>query len=161
MSRHPLPANAPCPHGHTEGRNKRSQCITCRRLKEADPAGRRKQNRPAYLTSAGLGWIGAAQKSLRKRRRPGEKCASKRELYALWLCQGGRCALTGIVIDGVPHLDHRVPVAQGGAHTIDNLHWTHPAANMAKLDSTVDEFRAWLLAAADSLRAKMQFEALL
>lgn len=149
-----LPNDAPCPKGHTSGRTPAGHCKQCRREHE-----RRRQKRPQYLE--GLNWIAAARHSLRKRKAAGQKIASTRELYALWLRQDGRCALTGVVINGVPHLDHRVPVAQGGTHTIDNLHWTHPAANMAKLDSTVDEFRAWLLAAADSLRAKMQFEALL
>lgn len=87
--------------------------------------------------------------------------ATIRQLHALWLEQGGRCALTGLVIDGVPHLDHKVPVAAGGGHTIDNLQWVSPAANMAKLDRSVAEFEQWLLAAADSLRAKKQLEALL
>lgn len=106
-------------------------------------------------------WIGRAQVQLRKRRGKGQRCASKRELYVLWVAQGGRCALTGLPIDGVPHIDHVRPASAGGAHTIDNLQWVHPMANMAKNKHSVAEFQEWLLAAADALRAKRLLETLL
>lgn len=81
-------------------------------------------------------------------------------MLALWQAQDGRCALTGLAIDGVPHLDHRVPAALGGAHTISNLQWVHPMANSAKNKFSEQEFRTWLLAAADALRRKMKLEEL-
>jgi 5-methylcytosine-specific restriction endonuclease McrA len=59
------------------------------------------------------------------------------------------------------HLDHRIPVAAGGPSSIDNLQWVHPMANSAKGSRSDGEFRAWLLAAATSLRAKLELEALL
>lgn len=82
-------------------------------------------------------------------------------LGALWSAQGGRCALTGLLIEGVPHLDHIVPVAAGGGNGLDNLQWVHPTANMAKNKHSVAEFQDWLLAAADALRAKRLLETLL
>jgi 5-methylcytosine-specific restriction endonuclease McrA len=82
-------------------------------------------------------------------------------LRALWARQRGRCALTGLLIEGRPHLDHRTPVSAGGGHAVDNLQWVHPMANLAKSDRTAEEFQEWLLAAADSLRAKRELEALL
>lgn len=80
----------------------------------------------------------------------------------LWHKQGGRCALTGMLLaDVVPHLDHIVPKAKGGSNDPSNMQWTHPVANHAKHTMSTDEFQEWLLAAADSLRAKKQLEALL
>lgn len=87
--------------------------------------------------------------------------ANRAELQALWDRQRGLCGLTGVPIgDERPHLDHIVPVAEGGTSTIDNLHFTHPLANMAKNSHSVEYFRTWLLAAAESLKAKMALEEL-
>lgn len=80
---------------------------------------------------------------------------------ALAVAQSGRCGLTGMPYGDRPELDHIVPVSAGGRSTQDNLHWTHPAANRAKGNMTVAEFREWLLAAADALRQKIALEALL
>lgn len=156
MGRYKLPRDRPCKHGHTTGWTPHGHCRTCRRLME-----RKRNKKPQWLRKEGLTWIASSQIALRKRRTKGQPCASKRELHALWVAQQGKCALTGLVIEGVPHLDHKVPVAAGGGHMIDNLQWVSPAANMAKLDRSVAEFEQWLLAAADSLRAKKQLEALL
>lgn len=89
--------------------------------------------------------------------------ASRSQLAALWASQRGLCGLTGAPIpDGIrPHLDHIVPVAAGGASTVDNLHFVHPMANHAKNAHSLEDFRAWLLAAADALRNKLALEALL
>lgn len=153
MGNRKLADDAPCPSGHTAGRDKWSRCRECVRIRER--ARERKPQR--YLREAGAGWVLAAQRNLR--RMPGER-ASCRQLFDLWLAQGRRCALTGLPVDK-PHLDHIVPVAVGGSSRIDNLQWVHPMANSAKRDNSTSEFRAWLLAAADSLKAKMEFEALL
>ena len=82
--------------------------------------------------------------------------ATRKQLEDEWVRSGGWCGLTGMVIPpGVrPHLDHIVPVSAGGSSTIDNLHWVHPMANHAKNSHSVGEFREWLLAAADALRAR-------
>lgn len=95
-----------------------------------------------------------ARRGLLNRAGPAGAKASTPELRALWAAQDGKCALTGLPIAGVPHLDHIVPASAGGSHTIDNLQWVSAEANMAKRDKSVAEFEEWLLAAADSLRAK-------
>lgn len=81
----------------------------------------------------------------------------------LWAEQQGRCGLTGAPIpsDVVPHLDHIVAKSKGGATVKSNLQWVHPMANHAKNSHTVEEFREWLLAAAEALKQKMQLEELL
>jgi hypothetical protein len=82
--------------------------------------------------------------------------ATGAEIVALWT---GRCALTGMKITPeYAHLDHRVPRSQGGMHTKENLQWVHPMANYAKNSNTAEEFRRWLLAAADALRERMAYE---
>lgn len=95
-----------------------------------------------------------ARKGLARRAGPEDAIASAAQLRALLVQQEGRCALTGLPVDR-PQLDHIVPVAAGGGHTIDNLQWVHPMANGAKNSSTDAAFREWLLAAADALRAKL------
>lgn len=154
---------APCANGHPYERRGPHGCRDCKhatKRRQRDRMGMSVWRRhSAYLESAGVPWIAAAHVMLKKRA-SGQKKASRRELLALWQKQGGRCGLTGLPIPGVPHLDHIVPVSEGGASTIDNLHWTHPIANMAKNSYSVDQFRTWLLAAAESLKAKMALEEL-
>ena len=71
-------------------------------------------------------------------------CATANELRDLWIKQGERCAITGLVpYGGRPHLDHIVPQSKGGAHTIDNLQWLCPRINRAKGTSTNEEILAW------------------
>lgn len=117
------------------------------------------RRRATYLVAAGAPWIANAHVQLKRRSR-GQRRATRQELLALWVSQSGRCALTGLPINGVPHLDHRVSASLGGGHTIDNLQWVHPMANLAKRDYSVAEFRRWLLAAADALRQKQLVETL-
>lgn len=74
--------------------------------------------------------------------------ATGAELVALWHEQKGRCALTNVPITpDSAHLDHRVPRSKGGGHTIDNLRWVHPMANLAKGAGTDEDFYRWLDAA--------------
>lgn len=54
------------------------------------------------------------------------------QLLALWRAQDGRCALSGRPLEADAHLDHVVPVAAGGAHTVDNLRWLDPEVNVAR-----------------------------
>ena len=142
--------DAPCPRGHTEGRNKQSQCRVCRRERD-----RKKIARSQYPS-----WLERAHAGMRRRRQSGEQVASRAQLLALWTAQNGRCGLTGLLIVGNPQLDHRLSVSAGGAHTTENLHWVHPMANGAKNAHSELDFRAWLLAAADALRAKIALESL-
>lgn len=83
----------------------------------------------------------------------------RQRLYAR---QSGRCALTGLPLDGVPvHVDHIIPITRGGTDDESNLQLVVRPANMAKGNGTDEEFRTWLLAAADALRQKIKLEALL
>ena len=148
---------APCRNGHPHRRDKSGRCVLCRRASEKR---RRKAKRPpAYLATDGRAWIWYARRRLQKRSagvRP-----SIHDLVALWDRQGRVCGLTGLPIEGTPHLDHKIPVSIGGRNGIDNLHWVSDIANHAKNSRSVGEFRAWLLAAADSLRKKIAIEELL
>lgn len=105
-------------------------------------------------------WAYLATKQLKRHPQPR---ANRSQLTALWASQGGRCGLTGATIPpGVrPHIDHKVPVSRGGSSLPDNLHFVHPMANHAKNSHSEQEFREWLLAAADALRQKIALEALL
>lgn len=157
MGRKKIPYGTPCRHGHPyERRATDGECLACRRLQKREQ--RKKKVRTARAR-AEADWAYLASKKLKCYPAPR---ATRAELAALWERQGGRCGLTGARIpEGLrPHVDHIVPVSVGGASTIDNLHFTHPMANHAKNGSSVEEFRAWLLAAADGLRRKTQLEAL-
>lgn len=102
-----------------------------------------------------------ARRGLRSAAGPAGRIASTPELRALWLSQQKRCALTGMLVEGAPHLDHILPVSAGGTHEIDNLQWVHPMANWAKNKYPVEKFEDWLLAAADALRARRQLKELI
>lgn len=66
------------------------------------------------------------------------------DLDALWVAQAGLCGLCGEVIDkGLAwpdpmsaSVDHIVPLSLGGAHSQDNLQWTHLVGNVRKGNRT-------------------------
>ena len=155
MGRKKIEDGAPCKRGHPYERGEYG-CRACRRA--AKRAQRKKLGR-LRRAQREQDWAYLALKALRRHPAPR---ATRVELQAQWEKQGGRCGLTGALLpEGVrPHLDHIVPVSAGGASTIDNLHFTHPMANHAKNGSTIEEFRTWLLAAADALRNKPALESL-
>lgn len=76
------------------------------------------------------------------------------DLKALWDAQGGRCALTGEVLEArcgenglaadgaVAQLDHIQPVTRGGSHELSNLRWVTTRVNLAKRNLTDEEFLA-------------------
>lgn len=64
------------------------------------------------------------------------------ELRALFDAQGGRCALTGRLLDAGMHLDHRVPRALGGGDEVGNLRWVVEDANRAKRALSDEDFIA-------------------
>lgn len=62
------------------------------------------------------------------------------DLDALWVQQGGICPLCGLEIDKSlmgpdplsKSLDHILPLSKGGAHSQDNVQWTHLRCNLMK-----------------------------
>lgn len=100
-------------------------------------AAKRRAARAADPVGAALGGL--------KRSAKGAPCATRQELLDLLAKQGGVCGLTGLMLpEGKkPHLDHIVPQAKGGSHTIENLRWTDPMANRAKGGHSDEEFLAW------------------
>ncbi len=145
------PVGQPCRNGHPYNRSPKGVCRVCR-------AAQRVRNKAAKKPPAWLGadtWVWQAHKQLR-RRSAGPRPTVK-ELFDLWLAQGKRCAITGLPVDGVPHLDHVVPVSIGGTNALRNLQWTSAMANIAKNKYSVKETREWILAAADSIRAHRLF----
>ncbi len=71
--------------------------------------------------------------------------ATASELCLLWEKQEGLCKWLGVPLDAATaHLDHIVPVASGGAHTIENLQWVMGSLNRAKSAMSDTEFRTWL-----------------
>lgn len=56
--------------------------------------------------------------------------------------QGYRCPLTGRQLEPeTSSIDHKVPLARGGTHTLDNVWIIHRDANRAKSTMTIEEFR--------------------
>lgn len=62
------------------------------------------------------------------------------DLVKLWDYQAGLCALSGCELGPDAHLDHIVPVAEGGSHTIENLRWVDPAVNVARQAMADEDF---------------------
>ncbi|MCC7107614.1 MAG: HNH endonuclease [Chloroflexi bacterium] len=64
-----------------------------------------------------------------------------------WRCRACGCetpqALRGTCDPSAPEVDHIVPVAKGGAHTMDNLQCLCRTCNALKSDMLMDEFIAW------------------
>lgn len=55
--------------------------------------------------------------------------------------QNYRCALSGVLITPkTAHLDHIVPLSEGGDNSIANLQWLHEDVNTAKGTMTQQQF---------------------
>jgi 5-methylcytosine-specific restriction endonuclease McrA len=68
-----------------------------------------------------------------RRRAAGCRPLAKRFLDRMWVRQAGRCGICGGAMRrATAEVDHRVPIAKGGAHVESNLQWTHRACNRAK-----------------------------
>lgn len=64
-----------------------------------------------------------------------------------WQCQGCGCdtpkALRGTSHDDAPELDHVVPLAKGGEHTMNNTQCLCRTCNIFKSDMTMSEYVQW------------------
>lgn len=120
-----------------QNRNRVNELSRRRRQGNAEYLAKRRERRSKDV-------VGPAYERL-YRTAAGAPHASRDELRALLERQAGACGLTGgrIPPEVKPHLDHIVPRAKGGGHTIDNLRWVHPMANRAKGAHTDAEFLAW------------------
>lgn len=64
-----------------------------------------------------------------------------RDLARLRARQGGRCAACHSPLAGDEHLDHIIPLARGGRHSIGNVQFLCPACNLTKSDRLYADFR--------------------
>lgn len=79
--------------------------------------------------------------------------ASQKQLMQQLEEQGYRCSLTGIKLTPeTARLDHKHPVAEGGEHAIENLHWVTDDVNKAKGTMSVDAFVSMCISVADWAR---------
>lgn len=65
------------------------------------------------------------------------------DLKLFWLCNGispDKCFYTGAELGADFHLDHKVPLARGGTHSVDNLVPCDPNVNMQKAGKTAEEY---------------------
>jgi 5-methylcytosine-specific restriction endonuclease McrA len=65
-----------------------------------------------------------------------------KHLAMLLEAQDACCRYCRRPLDGERHLEHRVPLARGGAHAPSNLCWSCPPCNLSKGTRTEAEFLA-------------------
>lgn len=75
------------------------------------------------------------------RNAPGSHTAE--DIRTLYNEQEGRCAYCGITLHGVFHLDHIIPLIQGGSNNPDNLACACAACNLSKGEKLLGEWTAW------------------
>jgi 5-methylcytosine-specific restriction endonuclease McrA len=75
------------------------------------------------------------------RRGPGAETITPESLLELLRAQNGCCAYCTVALGPDRELDHKVPLARGGAHHIDNVCWACPPCNRHKNALTDREFR--------------------
>ena len=174
MGRRALVVGEPCRRGHPWNRAPdQKRCLTCyppaepRPLLPVLPRAVRPQRTPEERKAAERERRCRNQAKRREEAQRGGRpwnSGSRRTKAACDLldAQGWRCGLTGLKLaPDTLHLDHKVPKSKGGSDGLENKHWVHPAANYAKGNMSIEEFRTWLLAAADALRNKIKLESLL
>lgn len=66
---------------------------------------------------------------------------TKETLRNMYELQLHRCAYCDNNLDELgKHLDHILPLAKGGIHTLSNVHWVCPKCNLSKNDKTEEEW---------------------
>lgn len=78
----------------------------------------------------------------RAQKRTGGGKLAKNIVEVLLARQQGLCACCQVPLNGVFHLDHKIPLSRGGTNTDDNVQLLLPVCNMQKYTLTHDEFLA-------------------
>lgn len=86
-----------------------------------------------------LGFFEWRARKWNEKARHGGKITPK-EIMSLWKRQRGYCALSGRKLGRNAHLDHILPVSEGGKGTISNLRWVDPDTNRIRSAMSDDEF---------------------
>lgn len=76
----------------------------------------------------------------RTQKRAGGGKLSKDILARLLEAQKHLCACCGVPLNGVYHLDHKVPLSRGGTNTDDNVQLLLPVCNLKKYTMTHEEY---------------------
>lgn len=88
-----------------------------------------------------MGKVGRDENKEREQAVCVEERISRGELLALIESQGYKCALTGeLLTPSTASVDHAIPLARGGDHSIQNCIIVLGSVNAAKGTMTVDEF---------------------
>lgn len=70
-----------------------------------------------------------------------------------------KCALSGVDLEpSVASIDHIIPIASGGTHTMQNIHFVHAAVNRMKATASAEEFVLWCMKISDHARGVEQEE---
>ena len=82
-----------------------------------------------------------------------EQAITEARLLTLLEHAGFKCALSGLPLEpDNANLDHKVPISQGGEHSLDNVHWVRKEINAMKGTMDVDEFVSFCCAVAAHAR---------
>ncbi len=114
-----------------------------RRARERDPEKFLRKSRERYWKDPEKSRERGVMDAMNRRaRKMGDmRRVTTGEFEILWGRQRGCCALCHYPLGSdTPHKDHWMPLARGGAHTLENLRLLHPACNLkkwAKLPSEV------------------------
>lgn len=85
--------------------------------------------------------ISAHAKKVRRARKAGAICDVRSgDMKRLLESQNGKCVYCKVDLDDTKHLDHRMPLALGGNHVLDNLQYLCAPCNISKGAMPPEEF---------------------
>ena len=119
-------------------RDKKTAIAAAYREREKEQINARRKSIRQY--DKGVERLKAAKR--RAQKRAGGGGLSKNIVELLLVQQQGLCACCQVPLNGLFHLDHRVPLSRGGTNTDDNVQLLRPICNMQKYTLTHDEFIA-------------------
>lgn len=106
--------------------------------REKSLAGGRARSKVHYEKNKDLYYLRAAARRVMKSGSLGKLSRGIRK--RLFLEQDGRCVYCSVDLGRSAHLDHRVPLAKGGAHDDDNVQLLCSLCNLSKGSKMPDEF---------------------